>query len=147
MIKGQLDLFSFVDEDTENNHQKNTEKENKVRTSKDRKKIAEEPKKEIEEQDVNNESHENDEEIDMPKIHFRPFPSVEAGDMVKVIRPIDKEPDNMFYFDRYKGKKGKVIDVKPTDHPKNYLYQFNVWVEFDKGDIGVFYDLELESIV
>lgn len=86
------------------------------------------------------------EKTDELKKHLRLFPSVEIGDKVKIAQPIDNDPENRFYFDKYKNKKGTVVDMKQTPHPKSYLYQYNVWVEFSKDDIGIFYDLELEII-
>ncbi|WP_121616843.1 hypothetical protein [Virgibacillus halodenitrificans] len=81
------------------------------------------------------------------KPRLRPFPSIDVGDKVKVSKPIDNSPENQTYFERYKTKKGIVTEVQQVPEPKNYLYQFNVRVQFEKEEVGIFYDLELEVIV
>lgn len=155
MTEGQLDLFSFAEELVEEDIElKNTTKQTtKLSPAKEPTKTKKSKNEKVTKSTTTSKKETNSkkkvevETFDANEgIPLRPYCSVEIGDKVKVAKPIDNDIESKAYFDIYKSKKGTVIDIKQLSNPRSYLYQYNVWVQFEKELIGIFYDLELEII-
>lgn len=177
MSVGQLDLFSLTDEKEENTTKIGTTKGSTTKISEAESQQTTEKSTSAKIETPSNENDEtnkptppkkrntrtkkvevepippSEKEVgvitaEVKTIQLRPFSSVEVGDKVMISQSIDNGVENQAYYDLYKSKKGTVIDIKQIAQPKSHLYQFNVWVQLEKkGEVGIFYDLELEVIV
>lgn len=62
------------------------------------------------------------------------------GDLVELTKPRNNDIESLHYFDIYKGKKGKLVQIREKGSETTFE------VEFDGMLNGIFYESELRKI-